>query len=77
VVKVIDRIDTKGKYRILVVPDPADEPWPEQVRVGSGAYGWALLKDVPIWYEMWRQLNGFPPDYMGDAKQPEDDEQKK
>lgn len=77
VVKVIDRIDTKGKYRILVVPDPKDEPWPEQVRVGSGAYGWALLKDVPIWYEMWRQMNGFPPDYLGDAKQPATDEAKK
>jgi len=22
-----------------------------------------LLKDVPIWYELWRQINGFPPDY--------------
>jgi hypothetical protein len=31
--------------------------------VGSGASGIALLNDVPIWYELWRQLNGFPPDY--------------
>jgi hypothetical protein len=23
----------------------------------------ALLKDVPIWYELWRRLNGFPPEY--------------
>ena len=22
-----------------------------------------LLKDVPIWYELWRQINGFPPEY--------------
>lgn len=63
-VAVIDNIDTKGKYRILVVPDPEAETWPEQLRVGSGVYGWALLKDVPIWYEMWRQLNGFPPDWI-------------
>ena len=35
--------------------------WPEQIRLGSGAYGWAMLGDVPVWYEIWRQLNGFPP----------------
>jgi hypothetical protein len=23
----------------------------------------ALLNDVPIGYELWRQLNGFPPNY--------------
>jgi multidrug efflux pump subunit AcrA (membrane-fusion protein) len=63
-VAVIDNIDSEGKYRILVVPDPDDEPWPKALRVGSGVYGWAMLNDVPIWYEMWRQLNGFPPDYI-------------
>ncbi|MFN3405749.1 MAG: HlyD family secretion protein [Cytophagaceae bacterium] len=63
-VEVIDFIDSKGKYRVLVTPDPADEPWPP-VRVGSGVQGWALLNDVPIWYELWRQLNGFPPDFTG------------
>jgi hypothetical protein len=25
-----------------------------------------MLNNVPIWYELWRQLNGFPPDYTGD-----------
>ncbi|MEX0883180.1 MAG: HlyD family efflux transporter periplasmic adaptor subunit, partial [Cyclobacteriaceae bacterium] len=50
-------------YRILVVPDPDEEPWPEALRLGSGADGIALLNDVPIWYEIWRQMNGFPPDY--------------
>lgn len=52
-----------GKYRILVAPDTADKPWPEALRVGSGARGIILLKTVPIYYELWRQLNGFPPDY--------------
>lgn len=66
IVAVIDNIDTKGQYRILVIPDPDEDPWPHQLRVGSGVFGWALLKDVPVWYELWRQLNGFPPDYMGD-----------
>lgn len=52
-----------GKYRILVVEDPEDKPWPGKLRIGSGADGIALLNDVPLWYELWRQLNGFPPDY--------------
>ncbi|MDZ4715117.1 MAG: HlyD family efflux transporter periplasmic adaptor subunit [Cytophagales bacterium] len=61
-VAVIDYINSKpGEFRILVVPKPEDEPWPKQLRVGSGIKGWAMLDDVPVWYELWRQLNGFPP----------------
>ncbi|MBD0260937.1 MAG: HlyD family efflux transporter periplasmic adaptor subunit, partial [Cytophagales bacterium] len=61
-IAVIDYVNSKaGKYRILVTPDPQQEPWPERLRLGSGVYGWAMLNDVPIWYEIWRQLNGFPP----------------
>lgn len=61
-IAVIDAVDSKaGKYRVLVKPDPDDEPWPKQLRQGSGVLGWAMLDDVPIWYEIWRQLNGFPP----------------
>jgi multidrug resistance efflux pump len=52
-----------GKFRILITPDPEDEPWPDLIRLGSGAYGIALLKNVPVWYELWRNLNGFPPDF--------------
>ena len=52
-----------GKFRILVSPDNADTPWPEAIRIGSGAEGFALLNDVPIWYELWRNINGFPADY--------------
>ncbi|MBD2767633.1 HlyD family efflux transporter periplasmic adaptor subunit [Hymenobacter sp. BT664] len=66
VVSVIDNIDSQGQYRILVTPDPELEPWPKPLRVGSGVYGWALLDNVTIWYELWRQLNGFPPDFVGD-----------
>ena len=62
IVEVIDRVDSKnGEYRMLVVPDPDDEPWPEQLRVGSGTKGWVMLDNVAVWYEIWRQLNGFPP----------------
>ncbi|MBK9273170.1 MAG: HlyD family efflux transporter periplasmic adaptor subunit [Flavobacteriales bacterium] len=62
VVAIDNSISPNGKYRILVGPDTSDTAWPEALRVGSGAIGFALLQDVPIWYELWRQLNGFPPD---------------
>ncbi|NNJ56813.1 MAG: hypothetical protein HKP14_11805 [Bacteroidia bacterium] len=55
-------ISENGKYRILV-EESGEKPWPEEVRLGSGARGVALLNRVPVWYELWRQLNGFPPDY--------------
>lgn len=66
-----------GKYRILVAPDPDDHPWPQDLRPGAGARTIALLEDVPVWYEMWRRLNGFPANYyqpentksLKDAKQ--------
>lgn len=61
-VKVIDYVNSKpGEFRLLVQPDSSDEKWPKQLRVGSGIKAWVMLNDVPIWYELWRQLNGFPP----------------
>ena len=62
----IDRVSSSGgKYRILVSqanPVPTkDEPWPPQLRQGSGVFGRIILESVPLWYEIWRQLNGFPP----------------
>lgn len=64
VVQAIDNFaGPNGQYRILVVEDPEEKAWPEALRIGSGADGIALLNDVPLWYELWRQLNGFPPDY--------------
>lgn len=56
-----------GKFRILVGPDQETEEWPSLLRLGSGVYGIALLKNVPVWYELWRQLNGFPPDFYEDG----------
>ncbi len=52
-----------GFYRILVRSDETEKPWPDALRVGSGAQGVAFINDVPLWYELWRQLNGFPPDF--------------
>jgi multidrug resistance efflux pump len=56
-------ISSNGLFRVLVVPDDNDRQWPSQLKVGSGAQSITLLKDVPIWYELWRNINGFPPDY--------------
>jgi multidrug resistance efflux pump len=75
-VAVIDNLDTQGKYRILVTPDPEQEAWPDALRVGSGVYGWALLGKVPVWYEIWRQLNGFPADFPRNGPQTDPYKQK-
>lgn len=56
-------ISPNGLYRILVVPDVNQYDWPEGIRIGAGVNAFALLNDVPVWYEIWRQLNGFPPRY--------------
>jgi hypothetical protein len=67
-VAVLDRVSSRaGQFRVLVTPDPNDEPWPAQVRMGSGVYGWAMLREVPVWFEVWRQLNGFPPSVAAPA----------
>jgi len=63
VVAVENFISSNGMYRILLAPDETDHQWPDGIRVGSGAKTIALLDDVPIWYELWRQLNGFPPNF--------------
>lgn len=61
-VEVIDYVNSKpGEFRVLVIPDSQDVAWPKQLRNGSGIKGWVMLDDVPVWYEIWRQINGFPP----------------
>jgi multidrug resistance efflux pump len=52
-----------GQFRVLIIPDMLVKNWPSNLKIGTGAQGFALLNDVPIWYELWRQLNGFPPDF--------------
>lgn len=60
----IDRfISDNGKYRVLLQPSKEGKVWPDLLRVGSGTKAILLLNDVPLWYEIWRQLNGFPPDF--------------
>ncbi|MGL2963032.1 HlyD family secretion protein [Flavobacterium sp. RSB2_4_14] len=63
IVAVENFISPNGKFRVLIAPDKDEEPWPKQVSIGSGAQTLALLDNVPIWFELWRTLNGFPPNY--------------
>ncbi len=68
VVAIENFISDNGKYRILLAPDETDHTWPEAIRIGSGARTIALLEDVPIWFELWRQINSFPPNYYQPKK---------
>jgi multidrug resistance efflux pump len=72
-VVAIDRnISTNGRFRVLVAPNPNKEPWPNALQPGGGARGIAMLNTVPVWYELWRVLNGFPPDmYEIEEKAPD------
>ena len=64
-------------FRVLVAEDKKDRPWPKDLKLGGGAVSFALLKDVPIWYELWRQINGFPPDFYKVLREGKNAEQKK
>jgi multidrug resistance efflux pump len=72
VVAAIDATDNgEGKFRVLVRPTE-QEPWPPGVylRQGVRANGWVMLGQVPLWFELWRQLNGFPPSISeGESKE--------
>ncbi len=70
-------ISENGKYRVLVRQDAKSRPWPTQLNMGVGANCIALLKDVPIWYELWRTINGFPPDFYGSTKKYKNEKSKK
>ena len=63
-----DFISRNGKFRILVKPAEDAAEWPNPVKAGSGATGMVMLSEVPVWYEIWRQLNGFPPKYYAPKK---------
>jgi hypothetical protein len=72
-VVLVDPTDNgKGKFRVLVAewPDQVQRdgrdsainwPGPRWLRQGVRANGWVLLQRVPLWFEVWRQINGFPP----------------
>lgn len=62
VVAFIDPTDNgQGLFRVVINPS---EPWPntQYLRQGARVHGWILLGKVRLWYELWRQYNGFPPE---------------
>jgi hypothetical protein len=63
VIAVETNRNVNGKFRVLLVQDPEDRKWPPELKIGTGALSIALLKDVPVWYELWRNINGFPPEF--------------
>ncbi len=66
----IDRfIGENGFYRALLSPNQDKKEWPKELSIGTGVNSFILLKEVPIWYEVWRQLNGFPPDFYKNGKE--------
>lgn len=76
--------DGQGDFRIVIQPDKDQEPWPKNrsLRQGAQANGWVLLSteegklsQVPLGYELWRQLNGFPA--VVSKKPPEDGKESK
>ena len=77
IVAIENFISENGKFRVLIAPDPNEAPWPKQLRVGSGAETIALLKTVPVWFEIWRTLNGFPPDYYKTTTKQKSSKEKK
>ncbi len=68
-VAIIDpSASAQGRFRVLIVEDKADpHPWPDQnfIRLGASVRGWILLERVSVGYELWRQLNNFPPEFTG------------
>ncbi len=63
IVAIENNINASGLYRTLISYSNEGKPWPTQLKIGSGVRSIALLKDVPFYYEIWRNINGFPPDF--------------
>ena len=75
-VSLVDATDDgKGKFRVVIVPDEVNgKPWPTErfLRQGVRVEGWILLNRVTLAYELWRQLNAFPPIISPDPKSDND-----
>ncbi len=61
-VVAIDKvISENGKFRVLA--SQAHEIWPSALQVGGGVKALGILQNVPLAYEIWRKVNGFPPEF--------------
>lgn len=63
VIAIESNISPNGLFKAVVIEDKNEKRWPQKIKMGTGVQGIAILNDVPIWYELWRNINGFPPDY--------------
>jgi multidrug efflux pump subunit AcrA (membrane-fusion protein) len=64
VISVDQSAQIDGRFRVLIAEEKLDGyAWPEEryVRFGAAVQAWVLLETVPVGYEIWRQLNNFPP----------------
>ena len=67
--------DGFGFFRLMISPDAElvksgkEVAWPPSsaLRAGTQASAWILLDRVPLWFELWRRLNGFPPSTKSSA----------
>ena len=70
VIAVDQSAQVDGRFRVLIKERivEGEEPWPAEryVRFGAAGQAWVLLETVPVGYEIWRQLNNFPPELPGD-----------
>jgi multidrug resistance efflux pump len=65
VIAVDQSAQVNGRFRVLIAEDKDElHAWPEEryVRFGAAVQAWVLLETVPVGYEIWRQLNNFPPE---------------
>lgn len=78
VIAVESNISANGMFKALIIEDEKEKKWPPKIKMGTGVQGIAILNDVPIWYELWRNINGFPPDYyeVTNAKSAKDEKTK-
>ncbi len=74
-VRQVDPASTaSGQFRVLIEPDEMrpGEKWPDEefLRQGNQAIGWVFLNRVSLGFELWRRLNGFPPEVAPISKSP-------
>ncbi len=72
-VKFIEPVtNINGSFNVWITQDTKDAEWPQDgfVSLGSKVKGWILLNEVSLGYEIWRQLNSFPPEYPAETTKP-------
>ena len=59
IIAIENSISENGLFKAIVAEDKTQKRWPPNMKIGTGSSGIAILNDVPIWYEIWRNINGF------------------